>query len=1751
MSTQKRPKAKLHLIDWAWKRVNVLTKGLMTWLLRGLFVIQRPARFSRAGFVLPTVVMVSLVVTLLTVAVMVRSFDRAQSASNYRVNQEVLNASLPALDRARAKIIALLADNRLGTRGTPSEIAIDDVLRLPKFNLGDEARLKIIDDIDGDGTPGEDRSEVTEGFVDEELTTNAWRFPVDTDNNGLFDSFTLYSILFRTPNVNAAGNGFERPRSPLEARALPLDQGVVSGRCAAASGTSASLVGNAGWFLSDGQIKKSFFVYVSTVPITNLDATELGLSSTDDYEVNRRGGRAFSAIEYQQDQARIPLSNNAVLYEDDLDIASGPPLRINGRVFTNSNLFLTEFSGSDQGPLEFYQVSSPESCFYEPENAKIVVGGNVTYGTIEDSGQDDGKDVPIHLYVGAGVEPRQDVSWDDGNDSVEENSSRAGYNTQAYEERIAELARLAKDAITNSNDDPQGVKNIVEQLTNRPVNPLEEDEARDRAYDRYFRERTRRVPYNEVPQEGPPNPLDYGGGSITLGDLEGLGFGGNNDELRPPEEWIYPFETTNNFDGTNFSELSLNLDGADQLEPAATQFETLAADEVENHLGDRVLIGNNLPELDLSDIGWVGDIEFTQLINRDESTPINWNTPDEPTRERQTRVATLDDLGDISRDGFWETEAATTPENPLIPEGGLRIVTGAGVYLPSDPSLGTAAAVESSPNVVIWPDTMPVIPNAFDQATPPLPDWLDAFPTYESGGTSPERPFLRMRASAVYHYRDTDDTPIACVDNYYDPTNSITASRPDNGKVYNPPTASATGYLNYLANQVYPNGRTVNQLLRDALYDEATGAPRPVGNRTLAQQSAVDAAICGLQIFDTLTTGGLGIGTLSPGAQGGYELQDSVIKEIAFLDPRQIKAIDAKNVSPPSPADVNVDALPENDIHGASTNELNSEYKLPIEQREPLEVRATVIDIERLRVVDPSNPSSALNGAGPTTPTVEYMLPNSGIIYATRNDALTDRSELGQPTEAANERVSANDFMLDPTRRPSAIMLENGETLGRRTTYEEIEKGLTLVSNLPVYVKGEFNPHENGTGALEEFIQTLNINDYGNFYDRTDLNDNFACRRNDPRLPCPDGDQWRVANILSDALTLLSEGFRPGVRIDGDFDLRNNQTDNVNEDISPEDDIDDSLGISTADSIREKRIANGFLNNDFAVNGLSSGATVADPDGDPLTSDEKTPIDTDYSTTNVAGEYLGSSYFNNFVTPVQRRVIFPEYVMEICRKLPVSDCEPDDWVVGYDIVDDAGQQIGDGDLEDIVPGFGDTEANIRANQLADVLANLPNDALTTPFNAFASNQFNPNLLGAGTTTRPALIEADRRYARRVAFLRWNTDISVSNGGSIIPNPGTEDLVLDGGTPIPLGIAGNDCDIATTCVTDLDSADGTLEYYPYLEDLNIDTDLGGVAGPHLSNKWDYSSGDKPRLRGNTLWYRTLDGANNLATADENYGYEYPLDYVNREGGSAAFNEYDLVTGTAPEKHPLLVPVLNIQYPAWPVSGATSPDPGEDVEESDLEAPDDQAPKGSETNWLQPAQLTPDKDAVTFNIVMATGDVPGRPTIPFADPLTNGEFNGGLANLPRFIERWTDEDGDEIRTNISGSLIQLKRSSYATAPYFQLPYRRNIPIPGGPFGYPQTYTHERTSGRSPYFVPPGRNWGFDVGLLSQIPDLLAQRFTLQPVSNPREFFREISRNDDWLQPLLCAKPLDPSDPTGVVTSGDAINSDQRPDDCPSAP
>lgn len=1690
-----------HLFHSVRRLGRAVIKGLVNWLLRVLMRLWgNPSRLTQQGFVLPTVVMVMLVVTLLTTAIVFRSFDRAKNASNFRVNQTVLNAATPGIDRAKAKIEALFADPTL-PQGTPSDLSIENVLNRSKYTLGDEDRIQI--------------------KSGKETLTTAWRFPVDTDNNGLYDTISLYGIYFGSPQT-AAGN--EEERSALDARTPPMaDEAANNPACAQAVGTSASLVGANGWYKVKGHLKKAFFVYVATVPITDKDEGDFTLPSIgqdSDYENYTGGNRGFSALEYQQDFERIPLSNNAIVYDDDLESASGPDFQVNGRIFTNSNLLVRE-AGS--GDTILRQVSSPASCFYEAENGKIVVGGNYVSGNTHNPKT---SEIETHLFK-EGEKPTE-AKLDPKNASVKEDSTKVAYNNKAYNQRINYLVNEAFDK--GSGNDPTEVQDKSQALQNDPTNPLPEDKARRQALEIYFRNRTRRVPYAEVAS---------GANALT-----GAALVGSKDDLRPPDAWIFPFDTdVSTGVSTKASKTGLNLNGTSTLNPPATEFETQQEQGNESLIGDRALIGNNLPALWYIDPDGDGnDVEFVGEDALQDIEKTEWDAPKgEEPRQRKTRVRQLDDLDTIARDGFWEIKAAEQPKNRLDGVGGLRIVTGAGVYLPFDDDIG-ATDVSN----VVWPDTMPVI----DYLATTPPSWIPDSLMHDPDGSGPlppqfpvdalnySRPFLKMRASAVYYYtHEEGKKPIACVNNYYDPTDSTTADPDrddngdgvaDNGQVYGPAAEATKALLRYQANLVYPNGRPVNQLLRDALAADYEGQ-----ELTIAQQAAIDSTSCALSIYNELSGGSLtGAGALGA-VPGGYNLPDGTIRETAFLDARQVKYIDndydPADDDPSDPKDqkqntgsnntvLPIDEPDPEPVPAPGYNSLTGNYDLPIEQRYPLEVRATVIDLDSLRQEE------AAGGF-----TKEYMLPNSGIIYATRDDALPDMSN------SDGSSLSATDFRLDPTRRPNGIMVTRGQKLWREEKYREEEKGLILASNLPVYVKGTFNEH-----TEEEFID----NNQG-FYDRSNLNKNFACRPKDPRLPdCTIGDEWRIATILSDAVTVLSADFREGYRVEGDYDLRNNQIDNVaNPDTSNP--ISDDPDIKAAAAIRTARRNQGFWDNNFVTNGLSSGYQIpANYVRSGFPSSAVTPTDAFYSNTS-NNNVINSSYFNNFVTPVQRRTVSnnaglnaPEYVMEICRKLPVSECQAGDWVTGYDINNtgalnnntfgDPNNDLitwfdvdGDGSWYDNTGtvDLGDIEANIKASDLAAVLAGAP-----TPINAFNSPPpagFGSGRLGAGTTTQPALIQNDRRFARRVAFLRYTNDTQILPAGSPLNNSSSSpnDLVLHrqvaASTPTcsTNGDFINPQDCWTPVVIGIDNnPNGALEYYAYapyspngtnIIQVNSFAKPGFVGGnPHPVQRYDNSNKPRQIATSNTLWYeiRTRPGGPLGALK---YGFANPPNYRNLLAGN---------------NQPLLVPVLQLQYPNVP-------------------APDNQgnlpAPKfaNEETNWLPRA-----KEGTTItNMIVATGDSPSRPPVDNHE----GDFSGGVPNIVRFIENWKWGSGNSTPTSqISGSFIQIKRSEYATAPYFQLPNVNNTGI-SSLFNYDQEYTNENAGGKVPYFEPPGRNWGFDVGILSQLPDLFSQQFTTPPTDDPNEFFREVSRDDQWVQTLLCGEVLN----NNGDTTGNAINADQR--------
>jgi hypothetical protein len=1637
------------------RRIHLMFKQLMRLMMRSLlrrwFILSHHDRYAKAGFVLPTVAMVLLVVVLLSLAITFRAFDRAKYAQNTRVDQQVLSLATPALERAKVKLEKAFGEftetpSELGLLGELTKSTKQGSTTKPKYEFKDENTLTLAFDLDG--KPGEKKTGTDDkAYVkptDKETLNTAWKFPVDLNNNGKTDDaedgFNLYGIFFRSPERDADGK-FMQVRKPLEARSYPLPKltsaAVTNKDCPQSLGTSASLVGSSDWYKVGANLKKSFFIYAATIP---------------------NQGSGFSALEIQQDRERIPLVNNAVVYEDDLQITPGASgIQINGRIFTNANLLTGKRSSG--GPVEYYQVSSPKSCFYEMENSKIIVGGNVGIGAPDsDTALDP---VQVHLFK-SGSAPTNMPSMSSAEQPVTQGAKGISYNDKRYVDRIASLRKKQMEAADIT--DPQEVKDDVADGIDR-----------EKALENYFRARTRRVPTVDLQIDTPLLPVPPESGNT----------------LRPPDKYAFPYAPPDNSDGKDYN--GTNLNGtAPKLMPPATEPSLVKNNQEETRLGDRIAMGNGLPAK------WFNNNDFTssdtQLIKNIKDYEWDEGTP--APRYRKTQMQDLADFGSTQRNGFWEQAAAKAPSDTDKGVGGLRIVTGAGIYSNANSFLPVPPTAPNNPITsedesqfdVVWPDTMPMWQDTPPDPTDPssIPDGL---PDIGASGQLDKQGDLKMRATVVYHYiqdpwnpdavpPDKSQSSLACISSYYDPTTEKTAmnraglpniklretdrklewgttntvttnpGNSHNGVVYSMPstaisqaTPGANGLFTltdpkakdptdstadfkqkiiYQANLVFPDGRFVNEPLRKALQK----APN---DRSLDEQSAIDTTLCAMTILNNLG----GNPNDKPGA-GETVIPHGAIYETAFLDSRQIKSIENNDKTPDT-------------------------YDRPIEDRQPMEIRATVIDLDLLR-----------RG---TIGSSEYLLPNSGIIYATREDALLDQSD----KTTSWDLKSPVDYILDETRRPNGIMLINGQILargGNTNDYNDIEKGLILATDLPAYVKADssngFNLHQSTPGGaqLEEFDTTALTGTpkkwtETSFYGRTKLNKSFACRKGDTRLECVgNGDLWRPATVISDAITLLSNSFKTGYRNQGDYDLRNNtvlSADYITHkglnpiiagsydisnnpvkgyDLNNDGDLDDSFSEvtlkldlngndnQTDTSVSEKVVTvaaarqfNGFYDNNYVTS-----TDWYKTDGKP----ESTKV---------------NSYMNNFITPVQLRGSAAEYVMEICRKPLVSMCKPGDWKIGIDSNDNQKFDSGEEKFSYEIPV--DTTDVTKDTEVTKLLF--------------------------GTTARPALDPNDRIYPRRIAFARYPASHAKKY-----------ELILDNASlPIALGIYDSiDNNDSNKVVYYAGNSTTAFKLPTIQDDKGIDFPGSGKS----------TQTTVPTSANNALRFQLNSGRPRV---DWNPGSSLPL------------------------AQPIWRPLVQLNQIAL-------------VSNTD--------------GWQQPAT------ASKFNLIIASGDAPTR-----GDPKneTNSETNGGLPNFARFIENWRVKDAQ-----ISGSFIQFKRSAYATGPFMPI-LDRNEPkltkFGNPPSGDPRPYRADNNDGRTAQYMPPNRVYGFDVALLSQSPDLFAAKFTLPSTQPPDQYFREVGKDDPWIQTLLCAAQDTNSNygtaPTDYGTGKFyALPENLRPKNCP---
>ncbi|WP_088890934.1 hormogonium polysaccharide biosynthesis protein HpsA [Leptolyngbya ohadii] len=239
------------------------------------------------------------------------------------------------------------------------------------------------------------------------------------------------------------------------------------------------------------------------------------------------------------------------------------------------------------------------------------------------------------------------------------------------------------------------------------------------------------------------------------------------------------------------------------------------------------------------------------------------------------------------------------------------------------------------------------------------------------------------------------------------------------------------------------------------------------------------------------------------------------------------------------------------------TNTIGAMFTIPFKDsaffngREMMTVRSLDLDLDLLR-----NSQTSLTG--------DYWLPREGIVYAFREDAVSEadvvrpardvwdecrtqalmqataecRMDTYQnaylstdpPLNAAN-RITPKpvDYQPDPDRRVHGFRLKQGVSLvrGGSAANETKSIGISFISPNPAYVLGDFNLHRTfgaSPAPLEEFTVPLADN-YGNFYTRGSGGANGTLEGNFAQMTT---DQWRPSEILADAVTLLSSNFCDG-----------------------------------------------------------------------------------------------------------------------------------------------------------------------------------------------------------------------------------------------------------------------------------------------------------------------------------------------------------------------------------------------------------------------------------------------------------------------------------------------------------------------------------------------------------------------------------------------------------------------------------------------
>jgi type II secretory pathway pseudopilin PulG len=1113
-------------------------------LLSSLKIPVDRGRIRERGFVLPVAILIVLVLSLVTVGLLTRSTQRTIQTQVERAEQTVSRQLNAAIDRARAKIDYLLRDPRLPA-GTPTDAQLSAALMndgagglIPRdenepYILPDETQFVI-------GT------DIRVGDQSVRVRAPAWWFLVDTDNNGVNDSVTAYTILHTR---RAAGAGFEDRLTDTErARRLLIRSGPLQGSALAGctdSPAEQTVNPNIGdWFQVGTALYKPFQVFAVTLPIQGADSTT----------------RAVSALQFQQDRRRDLLNKWGIFSRGDVEFFFTPGYNWNGAIYAGGSLF---FRYTANNLFRAFTISSEQSCFYmPPENSEITAFGELVAGAIGYAGQEASDTLIFDAHPRAAKVPPSTPLPRLNNLNFDSVQNDAAPEMVALDPLELQLFGRIRTRGTYAQD-PEGWSvspiNVRRNSASGPPGRVQaggfqstEDQVCPPYVDDVYRADNRFGPkasYDRPPVE--PDP-QRGCDVDTFAQRFGVGAG----SPIPPDARNNQNESLTEDNPPPGALSEVGLDG---------YWERRARVE-----GLRVIVGQRLEltrtdslPLPLVPPGDPNDPTKLQAIFISNEARQRLTLRDNPAAVQATAVYHYSHrdgrfpiacLATVAHPGSpWSLQRASTfPAGDQRTQLGINFFTGEGTNVwEYDPS---PMEGQLRPGTPLWTALTNLANFAGD------PD--GAYPPRQEEGRIHPDPFITAfgnfselrrvidivnRGTPVNQLSLADQTTLqtaGCMlgmlaDNILRIEAAANAGDRAAQILRDDIRASRRGDLNapernrfYLPlRYIFPTGdfnqadpiesarRGAYSWLPPATYRAVTDTdlervalrPRPtIGDWRLPHAAATCPS-------STLLGGRHPNSNQMELIQVGDQCHRVPFKDSVFYDGREAMAVRALNIDL---------ALLTNNVNGQANGLINGDTWLPAgvqEGREGGIFYAFREDAVREDAI--ARPPLTNFGSYQTA----WQDANArGTLPFIMNAGQPGRNQpVGDPP-VSNEGLSPKpvDYYADPDRRPYGFRLRNGAVLARGGfNPDDAIFGLSFISDNPVYIQGDFNLHQTRNGQrLEEFTTLLNFGAdglYRNFYGRLRKDE-------DRRFARAAEDLWRLSEVLGDSVNILSADFCDG-----------------------------------------------------------------------------------------------------------------------------------------------------------------------------------------------------------------------------------------------------------------------------------------------------------------------------------------------------------------------------------------------------------------------------------------------------------------------------------------------------------------------------------------------------------------------------------------------------------------------------------------------